>query len=80
MREKPLILAGGWWRIMCLLKVYVNDSGSGGREIAAENVVLIAVDRGFIRILNVDAEEKILPDMKISLIDALNSIVIIEKQ
>lgn len=65
---------------MCLLKIYVNDARNGGRRLVAENVALIAADRGCIKILNVDAEERILPNMKISLIDALNSIVVIESQ
>lgn len=65
---------------MCLLKIYINDARNGGRSLLAENVVLIAADRECIKILNVDAEERILPNMKISLIDALNSIVIIESQ
>jgi len=63
---------------LCLLKVYVNDPKSGSKRLIAENVALIAVDRGRIKILDVEAEEKILLNMRITLIDALNSTVIID--
>ncbi|MBS7624193.1 MAG: CooT family nickel-binding protein [Candidatus Bathyarchaeia archaeon] len=63
---------------MCLLKVYVDNPKTGERKLIADNVALIAIDGGNIRILNVEAEEKTLQNMRLTLIDALNSTVILE--
>lgn len=62
---------------MCLIKVYM-DKGEG-RELIAREVALIIKDKDKIKLQNVEFEDlAILEGVDISLIDTLNSIMMIK--
>ncbi|MEM1581142.1 MAG: CooT family nickel-binding protein [Candidatus Bathyarchaeia archaeon] len=62
---------------MCLLKVYVTDEKTGDRKLIAENVALVSMENGYVRLLDVEAKEKVLSKAEFLLADALNSILIL---
>lgn len=64
---------------MCLLKAYVEKDGK--RRLVAKDVALIYAKNGEFRLKNLkDMEEIVLEDVRLSTLDALNSIVIFEKE
>lgn len=63
---------------MCLLKVYIDDPDLG-RKLIARNVAFVLKENGFIKIMDLESREKIIADVEIMSIDALNSILILKK-
>ena len=64
---------------MCLLKAYVERDGK--RELIASDVAFICVKDGEVRLKKLkDLEELVLKNVRLSALDALNSIVIFESK
>ncbi len=64
---------------MCLLKAYVERDGK--RELIASDVAFIYVKDGEVRLKKLkDLEELVLKNVRLSALDALNSIVIFESK
>ncbi|RLG40962.1 MAG: hypothetical protein DRO05_05130 [Thermoproteota archaeon] len=64
---------------MCLLKAYVERDGK--RELIASDVAFIYVKDGEVRLKKLkDLEELVLENVRLTALDALNSIVIFESR
>ncbi len=63
---------------MCLFKVYADDPNLGKRLIA-ENIAFISKGDGFIKIVDIESKEKIVTNVEILSIDALNSTLILKQ-
>ena len=64
---------------MCLLKVYLND-GNLNRKLIAKDIALVSKENNKIKIRNLNFEEETLDDVEITMIDALNSIILLRKR
>lgn len=65
---------------MCLLKIYVEYTGTGERVLVAENVALISAEGGVFRLVSVEANERIVSNVRFSILDALNSTLILRAE
>ena len=64
---------------MCLLRVYLRIDGDK-RRLIAEEVALISREGDKLRLRDVNFKETVLSGVDIAMIDALNSILLIEKK
>jgi len=64
---------------MCLLKVYLKNEDSS-QKLIAEEIAIVAKEDGKVRIRNLNMEEKTLDNVEILLIDALNSVLLLENR
>ena len=64
---------------MCLLRVYLRIDGDKHRLIA-EEVALISREGDKLRLRDVNFKETVLSGVDIAMIDALNSILLIERK
>jgi len=64
---------------MCLLKVYLKNEDSS-QKLIAEEIAIVAKEDGKVRIRDLNMEEKTLDDVEILLIDALNSVLLLENR
>jgi hypothetical protein len=58
--------------------VYV-ESASIDRKLAAQNVALVHIEGGSVRLIDIESKEVALTNVEPVLIDALNSILILKK-
>ena len=64
---------------MCLLRVYLRINGDK-RRLIAEEVALISREGDKLRLRDVNFKETVLSGVDIAMIDALNSILLIERK
>ena len=64
---------------MCLLKVYLRSEGDE-RRLIAEEVALVSREGDKLRLRDVNFRETVLSGVDIAMIDALNSILLIERK
>ena len=64
---------------MCLLKVYLRIE-EDKRRLIAEEVALVSREGDKLRLRDVNFRETVLSGVDIAMIDALNSILLIEKK
>jgi len=64
---------------MCLLKVYVEDEGTG-RRLVARDVAFILKEGETVKLRNIEFEETMLTNVDIFSIDALGSVLILKKR
>jgi len=64
---------------MCLLRVYLRNE-EDKRRLIAEEVALVSREGDKLRLRDVNFRETILSGVDIAMIDALNSILLIEKK
>ena len=64
---------------MCLLRVYLRIDGDK-RRLIAEEVALISREGDKLRLRDVNFKETVLSGVDITMIDALNSILLIERK
>jgi len=64
---------------MCLLRVYLRINGDK-RRLIAEEVALISREDDKLRLRDVNFKETVLSGVDIAMIDALNSILLIERK
>jgi len=64
---------------MCLLRVYLRNE-EDKRRLIAEEVALVSREGDKLRLRDVNFKETVLSGVDIAMIDALNSILLIEKK
>lgn len=64
---------------MCLLRVYL-ETGSSGKKLIAQDVSFILHEKGRVTVKDIEFKEIFLENVEISVVDALNSVLILKRK